>query len=161
MILTTLTPSTLILAAAAPESLFTPTFLWLLAGAVLCLVEMLTPTAFITFMMGIAAFLVALVSLILPQLSVQVVLWLVFSTLLIVFSRHWFTPRRQAAFLQAQTQGETLTEIPPGQAGRVLYEGNSWRAICEDEAMAIAPHQKVYVLRREGNTLIVLPQNLL
>jgi len=55
---------------------------------------------------------------------------------------------------------ETLTEIPAGKEGRVLYEGNLW-ARCDDHNLAIAPNQKVYLVRREGTTLIVLPENLL
>ncbi|MEM8778980.1 MAG: NfeD family protein, partial [Cyanobacteria bacterium P01_G01_bin.49] len=46
----------------------------------------------------------------------------------------------------------------PGKTGRVLYEGNSWSAICADEEMSIASHQKVYVVMRKGNTLIILPE---
>jgi membrane protein implicated in regulation of membrane protease activity len=38
----------------------------------------------------------------------------------------------------------------------VIYEGASWKARNEDDQGAIAPRQKVYVLRREGNTLIVV-----
>jgi membrane protein implicated in regulation of membrane protease activity len=39
----------------------------------------------------------------------------------------------------------------------VLYEGSSWQARCRDEALAIAPQQKVKVIDREGTTLIVMP----
>jgi len=42
------------------------TLIWLLA-AVLCLIELFLPTAFVAFMMGISAFVVALVSLIFPS----------------------------------------------------------------------------------------------
>ena len=95
------------------------------------------------------------------SVTLQAVLWLLFSTLLIFLARRLFTPRRKRSPLDEATEGETLSEISPGQAGRVLYEGNSWRARCEDEEQAIAAHQKVYILRREGNTLIVVPQNIL
>jgi len=46
-----------------------------------------------------------------------------------------------------------------GKEGRVLYEGN-FLARCDDHNLAIAPNQKVYLVRREGTTLIVLPENL-
>ncbi|PSO51542.1 MAG: hypothetical protein BRC34_15190 [Cyanobacteria bacterium QH_1_48_107] len=138
-----------------------PTLLWLIAGSILCLMEFIFPTAFVAFMMGVSALLVAVVSLILPQFTLQAVLWLLFSTLLIFLARRLFTPRRKRSPLDEATEGETLSEISPGHAGRVLYEGNSWRARCEDEEQAIAAHQKVYILRREGNTLIVVPQNIL
>ena len=137
------------------------TLLWLIAGSILCLMELVFPSAFVEFMMGISAILVAFASLILPNSTFLVVLWLGLSTGLIVFSRRFLTNKRQVPKIREETEAETLTEIPAGKPGRVLYEGSSWRAKCEDGNLAIAPEQKVYVVRREGNTLIVLPANLL
>lgn len=141
--------------------LISSTLLWLLAGAVLCLTELILPTAFVAFMMGISAFVVALVSLIFPQLGLQVFLWLGLSTAFVLLSRRFLRSPRRMAKIQDATEAETLTEIAAGQTGRVLYEGNSWRARCEDYNLAIAPNQKVHVVRREGTTLIVVPENLL
>jgi hypothetical protein len=59
-----------------------PTVLWLLLGAGLCLVEFILPTAFIAFVMGLSAFLVAIVAHLLP-VSLQVLLWVVFSIALV------------------------------------------------------------------------------
>ena len=140
--------------------LISSTLLWLLAGAVLCFMELILPTAFVAFMMGISAFVVALVSLIFPQLGLQVFLWLGLSTAFVLLSRRLPSPRRMTKIRDA-IEAETLTEIAAGKEGRVIYEGNSWRARCEDHKMAIAPNQKVHVVRREGTTLIVLPENLL
>ncbi|MGH2413051.1 MAG: NfeD family protein [Microcystaceae cyanobacterium] len=138
-----------------------PPLLWLIAGSLLCLMELLFPTAFVAFMMGISAIFVAVISLLVSNLALQVFLWLLSSTILILLSRRFLTPKRRVAYLDEDREGETLTEIPPGKAGRVIYEGNSWRAQCEDEKLAIAPHQKVYIIRRQGNTLIVLPANII
>ncbi|PPS43961.1 NfeD family protein [Chroococcidiopsis sp. TS-821] len=135
------------------------TLLWLIAGAVLCLMELVLPTAFVAFMMGLSAFVVAIVSLVIPQLSLQAFLWLGLSAALILLSRRLLIPKRKK--LQDAYIAETLTEIPAGRDGRVIYEGNSWRARCEDRHLAIAPSQKVYVVRREGTTLIVVPEELL
>ena len=123
--------------------------------------ELIFPTAFVGLMLGISALLVAALSLIVPPFSLQVGLWLILSTALIIGSRRVFTPKRRVLNLGDDHEGKTLTEIPMGEAGRVLYEGNSWRAKCADELGAIAPNQKVYVVRREGNTLIVLPRSFL
>ena len=125
------------------------------------MMELFLPTAFVAFMMGISAFVVALVSLIFPQLAVQVFLWLVLSTAFVLLSRRLLPPPRRITKIQDAIVAETLTEIPAGKQGRVLYEGNSWRAQCEDCELTIAPNQKVYVLRREGTTLIVMPETLL
>ena len=137
------------------------TLIWLLAGAVLCLMELALPTAFVAFMMGVSAFVVALVSLIFPQLALQVFLWLALSTAFVLLSRRLLPPPRRMTKIQDAIVAETLTEIPAGKEGRVLYEGNSWRGRCEGHSLAIAPNQKVYVVRREGTTLIVVPENLL
>jgi len=138
-----------------------PTLLWLLAGAVLCLMELFLPTAFVAFMMGISAFVVALVSLSFANLLLQVCLWLALSAAFVLLSRRLLPPPRRITKIQDAVEAETLTEIPAGREGRVLYEGNSWRARCEDYGQGIPPHYKVYVVRREGNTLIVVPENLL
>ncbi|CEJ42538.1 NfeD family protein [Umezakia ovalisporum] len=138
------------------------TLIWLLAGSVLCLMELFLPSAFVEFMMGISALIVALVSLVgLKSLWLQVTAWLMLSTLLIVFSRRFLQPRRRNSRMLDTVLAETLTEIPPGETGRVLYEGNSWRAQCDDPHLSLAPHQKVYVVRREGTTLVVMPDYLL
>jgi membrane protein implicated in regulation of membrane protease activity len=123
--------------------------------------ELLIPTAFVELMMGISAIVVAAISPIVPNLFLQVILWLLFSISSILLSRRLLTPKKQRKTVSwdSDTEGETLTEIAPGQAGRVLFEGNSWRAVCGDEKLAIASHQKVYILSRKGNTLIVLPVN--
>ncbi|HIK05527.1 MAG TPA: NfeD family protein [Trichormus sp. M33_DOE_039] len=137
------------------------TLIWLLAGAALCLTELFLPSAFVAFMMGISALIVALLSQFGLALWMQVIAWLLLSTLLVVLSRRFLQPRRRKSKIQDAVTAETLTEIPAGKTGRVLYEGNSWRALCDDEKLNIAVHQKVYVVRREGTTLIVMPDNLL
>ena len=139
----------------------TYTLVWLIAGAVLCLLELFLPTAFVAFMMGISALIVALVSVLIPQLSLQVILWLGLSTGFILLSRRFVPKAKKSRLIQDAVVAETLTAIAPGKEGRVIYEGNSWRARCEDKENAIAPSEKVYVVRREGTLLIVLPENIL
>ncbi len=136
----------------------TPTIIWLLVGTVLCLVEFIVPTAFLACVMGISAFVVAAVSQFIP-LSLQVALWVLLSLLLVFYSRRFV--RHKAASKFDATEAETLTEIPPGKLGRVRYEGNSWAARCEDHEVTIAPNQKVYVISRQGTTLLVVPEHLL
>ena len=59
------------------------------------------------------------------------------------------------------TEARTLTAIPPGRSGRVMYEGSSWQACCSDTEVAIASDERVVVVGRQGNTLIVLPESVL
>ena len=134
-----------------------PALIWLMAGSILCLIEVVIPNAFVTFVMGISAIITAAIALIVPIWGLQVFIWLLLSTALVVVSRRWFHPKSQRIIIKDAQEGETITAIAPGKAGRVLYEGNSWRAKCEDESIVISPQEKVYVVRRRGNTLIVLP----
>lgn len=111
-------------------------------------------------MMGLSAFAVAGISLALPYVNLQIFLWMVFSTVFVLVSRR-LIPKGKARAIEDAKEAKTLTEIPPGEAGRVIYEGNSWRARCEDCDAAIPPNQNVIVVGRKGTTLIVVPENLL
>ena len=139
----------------------TITVIWLIVGACFCLSELFIPTAFVAFMMGLSAFIVALLSLAVGSLWLQALCWLLLSASLIVLTRKYISPPRRKSKIRDAVLGETITEIPAGRTGRVLYEGNSWRARCDDEHAFIAPYQRVYVVRREGTTLIVMPENIL
>jgi membrane protein implicated in regulation of membrane protease activity len=137
------------------------TLIWLIAGVCLCIAELILPTAFVIFMMGIVAIFVAIVSLVLPFPNLLIALWLIFSVLGILLSRRFFTPKRQLKNLGDDCEGEALTAILPGKTGRVLYEGNSWRAKCADNNLEIAKNEAVYIVEKQGNTLIVLPLKFL
>ena len=138
-----------------------PTIFWIIIGGILCSMELVFPTAFVSFMMGVAALLVAVVSLFLPQYTLLMGLWLLFSTVLIIISRRLFTPKRKISITGDDSEATAIGGIPAGSAGRVLYEGNSWRAKCADETRDIAPSEPVYVVSKKGNTLIVLPSRML
>ncbi len=138
-----------------------PTLFWIVAGAILCSMELIFPTAFVSLMMGIAAFLVAIASLFLPQYTLLTGLWLIFSTVLTIWSRRLFTPKRRISITGDDLEATAIGGIPAGTAGRVLYEGNSWRAKCADETRDIAPNEPVHVVCKQGNTLIVLPSRML
>lgn len=133
-----------------------PTVVWLIAGSVLCALELVLPTAFVEFAMGISALLVAVISLVLPQFGLQVLLWMGISLVLVRVSRR-FLPSRKNTLMFDATEAEALTEILPGKTGRVLYEGASWQARCEDASLTIAPNEKIYVVGRQGTTLLVMP----
>ena len=134
-----------------------PTIIWIVLAGILCSMEFIFPTAFVSFMMGIAALLVAIVSMFLPQYTLLICLWLLFSTGLILLSRRLFTPKRKLSITGDDCEATAIAGIPAGSAGRVIYEGNSWRAKCADETRDIAPNEPVYVVSKKGNTLIVLP----
>lgn len=136
------------------------TLIWLIVGVVLCSTEVFLPTAFVALLMGVSALVVALLSGVLGKLWLQVVVWLFLSTMLVLLSRSFVKPPRRKSKIQDAIIAETLTEIPAGNTGRVLYEGNSWRAR-NDSDITIPAHERVYVTRREGTTLFIMPENLL
>ncbi|MGG6266940.1 NfeD family protein [Leptolyngbya sp. AN03gr2] len=133
----------------------TPTVVWFIVGAGLCLIEFVLPTAFIAFVLGVSALLVAIVAHLLP-LGFQIGLWVILSIVLILVSRRFVN--RRAAYKLDATEAETLTEIRPGEVGRVCYEGNSWAARCESSNLDIPAGRRVYVVGRRGTTLIVMPE---
>lgn len=139
---------------------FTPPLVWLIVGSLLCLMELIFPTAFVEFIMGLSAIVVGGIALVVPYVNLQVFLWMILSGVFIFLTRR-FLPRSRVTILEDAKEAETLTDIPPGETGRVIYEGNSWRARCEDDQITIRAHQKVIVVRREGTTLIVIPETLL
>jgi len=77
------------------------------------------------------------------------------------FVRRLFTPKRRVSITGDDLEARAISGIPAGDIGRVLYEGNSWRAKCADEERDIAPNEAVHVVSREGNMLIVLPSKML
>jgi membrane protein implicated in regulation of membrane protease activity len=138
---------------------FTPGAIWFLVGMGLLLVEFAVP--FPSFMvagaLGVGALVVSLLAWALPTMVwLQVLVWVILSAGGIWYSRR-FIPKDSTALKDA-TEAVTLTEIPAGQGGRVEYEGVSWQARCEDVKVAIPPNHRVIVVRRQGNTLIVVPE---
>jgi membrane protein implicated in regulation of membrane protease activity len=105
--------------------------------------------------------LVGTISAVLPFPNLLIALWVVFSLLGVVLSRRFLTSKRKFENFGDDREGATLTTILPGKTGRVLYEGNSWQAKCADENMAVPQDETVYILEKQGNTLIVLPRKLL
>jgi membrane protein implicated in regulation of membrane protease activity len=134
--------------------------LWLIAGIALCVLEFVVPTAFIELTMGISAIVVAVLAFFVPQLGIQVAVWLALSVTLTLLSRR-FLPKPRNRTIEDSKEAKTLTGIPPGEVGRVLYEGNSWQARCADDELAIGANQRVYIVERRGTTLIVMPENIL
>jgi membrane protein implicated in regulation of membrane protease activity len=132
------------------------TALWLISGAILCLMEVFIPTAFVELAMGLSAIVVAFLVGFIP-LGWQVAIWMGLSLLLIFLARS-FLPKRKHYTIRDATSGQTLTEIAPGETGRVLFEGNSWQARNES-SLFILPDRKVAIVGREGNTLIVMPES--
>ncbi|MEM1309488.1 MAG: NfeD family protein [Cyanobacteria bacterium P01_H01_bin.153] len=131
---------------------------WLIVGTVLCLMELLLPTAFIEATLGVSALVVAAIAVAVPQFSIQVSIWMLLSVFT-TWALKRFVPKREPYVLADSTEARTLTSIAPGKTGRVLYEGNSWQARCEDFEAAIGADEPVIVIGRKGNTLLIMPEH--
>lgn len=133
---------------------------WVILGIVLCLMELFIPTAFVESALGLSAFVVALAALVVPWFNLQIALWAILS-LVFIFLLKRFVPKSTPYALRDSTEGRTITAIPPGETGRVLYEGNSWQARCDDDTITIPANHPVVVVSRQGNTLFVIPESAL
>ena len=159
-------------AQAAVKSAFSYSHVafWAGSGVAFCLIEMLLPKSlgkryrFVALILGITALIVAVLvwrAQRMAGFNWQIVYWMGLSTACVIWVRPMLLKGKGSSTVVPDAmEAKTLTEILPGQIGRVIYEGTSWQATCEGSAGAIPPYQKVYVLRREGNTLIVVPENL-
>jgi membrane protein implicated in regulation of membrane protease activity len=138
-----------------------PSGLWLIVGTALCLLELIVPTAFTAVCLGMSALLVSLLALVLPSwVGLQIAIWMLGSCGFVAWGYHTNKKRTPRKILEA-TEAEALTAMMPNQTGRVLYEGASWRAKCAEGVDSIEPQEKLHVVGREGNLLIVMPMHLL
>ncbi len=165
--------STLIwtLAQANTQSAFivvSPSLFWFGGGVTLCFIELFIPKTWekqyklVPLITGFSCLIVALFIwryAFLEDLRFQIAYWMGLSTACVIWVRPMLLKGKKFTVPEA-TKARTLTEILPGETGQVLYEGCIWQARSDGYQDAIAPNQNIYVLRREGNTLIVLPETL-
>ncbi len=157
---------------------FTPPWFWLVAGIIFCLIEFFRRKVrskkykLIALIMGVSALILSSLLwglaiawnfdwqyIMYEEFGLQIMFWMGMSTASLIWLRPAFLPRKKFTLPQA-TEAKTFTEMLPGEIGQVLYEGSFWQAYCAAHSGAIAPNQTVYVLRREGNTLIVASETL-
>lgn len=169
----------LALATNQPTFAFTPPMLWLLIAVVLSAIDLFIQKTqpqkyrFYVLMMGVSALIESLIlwtgsltfnfswALVMYEdFDWQIFYWMGIALPLTIWIRPIFIVRKKFVIPEA-TEATTISEILSGETGMVIYEGASWKARNEDRQEAIAPRQKVYVLRREGNTLIVVPDKLI
>lgn len=141
---------------------------WCAIGSILGLSELIftkklaANLRFVPAIAGVNSILLSLFILrmnIVPSFNWQIAYWMGISAACILWIRPMFLKGKKFSDRDA-TEATTITEILPGKIGKVLYEGCLWQARCNDRTVEIPSNQIVYVLRREGNTLIVMPENL-
>lgn len=128
--------------------------LWLLVGLVFLAFGALVGEPVLASL-GIAALITAIAAITVSSAMVQVILWGILAIALAVVLRGMVPKnyREHSSSIEA-----TVTEtIPPGGLGLVSYEGSLWKARSQVSDASIHPGQNVYVVARQGLTLIVLP----
>lgn len=112
-------------------------WMWLGAGLLLLLIEVLTPGSLFWIFFAAGAIVVSLVALALPSMSLIVQsLWFVgFSVLSLMLFRkpmlRWLEQRSPKTVSVDTIVGETgitLSEIPPGSVGKIELRGTTWNA---------------------------------
>ncbi len=93
-------------------------------------------------------------------ISWLIIYWMGLSFATILWIRPILLLKGKRNVVQDATEAQTIGEISSGKIGKVIYEGCVWQARCEDKTITILPNQTVYVMRREGNILIVVPVDL-
>jgi membrane protein implicated in regulation of membrane protease activity len=142
--------------------MYSPSLPWFICGILLIILELLVPlpTMLVAAAIGLAALIISgMLWLTYIPMPLQFLIWSLTSTFFVWYSRR-FVPKGNWKIKDAD-EGVTLTEILPGESGRVKYEGNSWKARCEDLKISIPASETVYVLRKQGTTLIVVPKTWL
>lgn len=139
-----------------------PAFVWGVIGVVLIASEMLIP-GFVVFFLGAGALLTALLSAVVPGLgeafALQGLIWVASSGLSLAFLRRRFSRVFRGKMVKGEPDsdvGATATvteEITPEQAGRVRYQGTTWRAVSYTESFNKG--DTVQIIKEENLTMIV------
>lgn len=116
-----------------------PTAIWLLLCAFCLVIEILT-VGFLLFFPGVGAFLAFLTSLICDIIAVQIGVFIVSSTLMIIFLRPIFAKLFKTKDLPTNSDsligknGIVLKDIVgPDSMGQIKIQGEVWSAICKDK----------------------------
>ena len=139
--------------------------LWFILGFVFFLLEFVVP-GFILFFFGIAAWLVAFLTLFTAiDFNTQLIIFLISSVLTVVLFRKLLKDklgmyREGPKVLEDEYVGKIAlaeTSITPNENGRVEFKGTSWDAKSDEYILA---GQKVQIIETKSILLIVKPINV-
>jgi len=137
-----------------------PTAIWLLLCA-LCLVAEIFTITFLLFFPGIGAFLAFLTSFITDSVAIQIAVFVISSSLMIIFIRPLIAKlfRSKEVLMNSNSligkSGIVLKDIEGvDKIGQVKVAGEIWSAIC-DEKTIISKDSKIIVEAIDGVKLVV------
>lgn len=139
--------------------------LWFIVGLAFFLLEFAVP-GFILFFFGIAAWLVAVITLLMPiSLDIQLIIFLVSAIVSVILFRKILKDklgmyREGPTVLEDEYIGKIAlaeTAITPIENGKVEFKGTSWDAKSDDYILA---GQKVQIIETRSIILIVKQINV-
>ena len=134
---------------------FQPYALWLIAGILLMLLELLVP-GLVVIWFGIGALFAGFVAFLGVGSGVQIAVFLVVSILSLVFVRKFFASDEESQGVGAERlvgkECTVVEKISPGKYGKVKVEGELWLAESGDDCET---GKKVKIVSIEGTHLIV------
>jgi membrane protein implicated in regulation of membrane protease activity len=142
------------------EKFMNVSLLWFVIGFALFMLEFLVP-GFILFFFGIAAWIVAILTLFVDvSLNIQLLIFLGSALIGVALFRKYLKDklgmyRESPRLLEDEFIGKVglaETEISPGKNGKVDFKGTSWEASSAD---TIAAGQQVQIIETRSILLIV------
>lgn len=140
--------------------------IWLIIAGICLIIEMAT-VGFLIFWLSVAALITCFISLFIPNVIVQTAIFVIFSTILIFFTRPFcnkFT-KKDTSVTNANSiigkEGIVKKEISQTSNGQVSVNGELWTAICDpifQEPIKVG--STVKVLKIDGVKLVVTPINI-
>ena len=136
------------------------TAIWLLLCALCLIIEILT-VGFLLFFPGVGAFLAFLTSLVCDIVAVQIGVFIVTTTLSVIFLRPVFAKLFKTKDLPTNSDsligktGIVLKEIVgPDNMGQIKVQGEVWSAICKDK-LTLKVDETVVVESIDGVIFVV------
>ena len=140
---------------------------WIVAGAVLIVLELIVPGMVLVFLGGGALLVALFVWLGLIQTWVSsITTWFIVSLVLLLVLRSFFQrfmpgdAEKQSTDEDFDAYGEVVDvveAIRPGEEGRIQYRGTTWQAACYDHTLEVGT--KAQIVWRENLIWIVEPAN--
>jgi membrane protein implicated in regulation of membrane protease activity len=129
--------------------------LWLLGGLVFLVLSLSAGGEPVVASLGLAALITAIVAITVSSAPTQFIIWGILSIALAVVLRG-LVPKGSRD-LKSNIEATVSETIPRGGIGLVSYEGALWKARSQISDAAIPPGKIVYVVGRQGLTLMVIP----
>ncbi len=144
-----------------------PWFVWALIGIGCIGLEMLMPGFVIFFfgLGGLAAALFSLIPVVAGVLWLQILIFLIFSTLSLIFLRKKFSRIFEGTVFNSRKANreeagigkiaEVIESAGTVAEGRIRFQGTSWKALAREGEITAGTHARI--VAREGITYIIEP----